>query len=250
MKSNCSPSVESRVDCETGAAGLSSGAVTAGAGEPPLASDGSTGNTGFNRILRALAAYGAAAALSLLILVWVMRLWKADLAVPFVYRGDTLLYEAWVKAVIENGWYLHNPCLGAPFAQDMSDFPMVQQSALLRIEAHRTCQSQLHLRLQCVLPAVLPPRYVDVAVRAAPFSLQLRDLAGRRSALHISALAFPLARGQHSHVRLLHDPAGGDASDLALRESAVPLPGRRASRGSPLERLERRNLGGAGDSAR
>ena len=87
MKPNRLPSVESRVDCETAAAGLSSSAVAAQAGKPPLASDKSTGNRGFNRILRTLAAYGAAAALCLLILVWVMRLWKADSHGPLRLPG-------------------------------------------------------------------------------------------------------------------------------------------------------------------
>jgi phosphoglycerol transferase len=70
------------------------------------------------------AAYGTAAGLSLLLLVWALRLDRAELSIPFQYEGDSLQVEALVKGVVENGWYLHNPRLGAPFGQEMYDFPL------------------------------------------------------------------------------------------------------------------------------
>ena len=71
---------------------------------------------------RALFAYLGASAACVLLLVWVMRLWHADLAVPFHTRGDALLFQIWIKGMIDNGWYLHNAYLGAPAGVDLHDF--------------------------------------------------------------------------------------------------------------------------------
>src|SRR4051794_4759609 len=76
------------------------------------------------RIATALLRYGWAILLSGLVLAWVLRLWHADLTIPFEYHGDALLNLAWVKGLIENGWYLHNDAVGAPAGLDMRDFPL------------------------------------------------------------------------------------------------------------------------------
>src|SRR5207302_10587527 len=74
--------------------------------------------------VRAVAGYALAAALSVVFLVFALQLWKADLRVPFLYWEDALLVDSWVKGVLDNGWYLHNPYLAAPAAQDFHDFPL------------------------------------------------------------------------------------------------------------------------------
>ena len=61
------------------------------------------------------------AATSLLAAV-VLRLWNATLGVPFWPGGDGYLVLAQVKGVLDNGWVLNNPALGAPFGQDLHDF--------------------------------------------------------------------------------------------------------------------------------
>ncbi len=66
--------------------------------------------------------YVAATVLCLLILLWVMRLWKAQLRIPFSYEGgDALLAATWVKGEIDHGWYLKNPSVGTPFGLDLRD---------------------------------------------------------------------------------------------------------------------------------
>lgn len=51
------------------------------------------------------------------------KLWKMDADVPiFGADGDGAYYLATVKAVVENGWFWHNPDLAAPFGQDNYDF--------------------------------------------------------------------------------------------------------------------------------
>ena len=51
------------------------------------------------------------------------KLWRMDLDVPlFDVSGDSSYYLASIKGVLENGWFLHNPDLGAPFGQSNHDF--------------------------------------------------------------------------------------------------------------------------------
>ncbi len=63
--------------------------------------------------------------MSLLCAAWVLRLWRADLTVPLRYApvDDTKFYLMLVKGIIEHGWYLSNPSLGAPFGQHLYDYP-------------------------------------------------------------------------------------------------------------------------------
>lgn len=84
---------------------------------------------------RAWAAYGLAALLTCLAVAWALRLWEADLSVPFSHHSDALLVQAWVKTLIERGWYLHSDALGAPNGLDMHDFPLVDSLffALLKV---------------------------------------------------------------------------------------------------------------------
>lgn len=67
---------------------------------------------------------GAAALLSLLAASLVLRLWHADLGVPFVYAGDANFHHAIVKGTLEHGWYLENGNLAAPSGQELYDFPV------------------------------------------------------------------------------------------------------------------------------
>ncbi|MFB3918336.1 MAG: hypothetical protein ACE14M_16520 [Terriglobales bacterium] len=45
---------------------------------------------------------------------------------PFHYwmGGDVLIECAWTKSIGENGWFLHNPRVGAPYGLDFYDFPV------------------------------------------------------------------------------------------------------------------------------
>jgi phosphoglycerol transferase len=70
-------------------------------------------------------AYAGAVVMCLALLAAVLRLWQADLAVPFRYADDALCTQAWAQGLAENGWFLSNPRLGAPFGQDLRDFPLL-----------------------------------------------------------------------------------------------------------------------------
>ena len=53
---------------------------------------------------------------------WVLKLWRGDLRIPLAPGGDTYLGLTAIKSMVENGWYLSTPALGAPHAQNVSDF--------------------------------------------------------------------------------------------------------------------------------
>lgn len=72
----------------------------------------------------ALAA-AAACVLSMIAAAIALHLWGADRIVPLTYGGDGLFNLVLVKAVMENGWFLTNPHLGAPFGQQLYDFAIV-----------------------------------------------------------------------------------------------------------------------------
>ncbi len=74
--------------------------------------------------VRAVGAYAGATALCLLSLVWVMKLCRADLTIPFSYGGDGLLVSGLIKGLLDNKWYFHNRFVGMPTGLDQHDFPM------------------------------------------------------------------------------------------------------------------------------
>lgn len=60
--------------------------------------------------------------LSIVIAAGVLKLWRGSLGIPMYLVGDNPLLLSAVKGVLDNGWYFHNPFLGAPFGQDSIDF--------------------------------------------------------------------------------------------------------------------------------
>jgi hypothetical protein len=73
---------------------------------------------------------GAAAALSLVGAIVVLRLWRANLAVPFEYYGDVNLQHLLVRSVLDRGWYFENPALGAPHGLELYDYPVLNGDTL------------------------------------------------------------------------------------------------------------------------
>ncbi len=64
------------------------------------------------------------------LLVLVLKLWNADLRVPMEYKGDALLNQSIVKSILDYGWYGTNPRVGAPFGQELYDFPVANGNNL------------------------------------------------------------------------------------------------------------------------
>jgi hypothetical protein len=65
------------------------------------------------------------ALLSVLSAAWALHLWQAQLSIPLRYTpvDDTKFYLMLVKGIVEHGSYLSNSSLGAPFGQQLYDFP-------------------------------------------------------------------------------------------------------------------------------
>jgi len=128
-------------------------------------------------------------------LAGVLKLWRADLFIPFAYDADSLLTHSWIKGMMDNGSHLHNNYLGAPFGADLYDFPAAEG---------------LHFGVMKLLSLVVPN---DAAVYNLYFLLtfplttltsllvlrQLRigRLASLLGSLLFTFLPYHLLRGQH-----------------------------------------------------
>lgn len=83
-----------------------------------------TAPSGTSRAFRLAAEVAVLTALTLAILVAILHLWHLSPRVPLQYEGDAIFYQAIVKGELEEGWYNRNPQLGAPFEQELYDFPL------------------------------------------------------------------------------------------------------------------------------
>jgi len=74
---------------------------------------------------------------------------RADLEVPFGDRGDVLLNGVLIKSLVDNGWVLRNPFLGAPYGTQLLDFPFYDNLdlALMRLIAVFTSNYAIVLNL-------------------------------------------------------------------------------------------------------
>lgn len=75
----------------------------------------------------------AVSVLSVGVALLVYRVWNANLHLSLGYSYDSRLVAMTVKGLRENGWWIHNPRLGAPFGQDMRDFPFSGQTTQLAV---------------------------------------------------------------------------------------------------------------------
>lgn len=83
---------------------------------------------------KSIGAYAAAITLSIVMLIWIYKLWLADFHIPFVYAGDAMVMSVWIKGILDNGWYLQNDLIGMPFGHLMYDFPTTNNLDFLVIK--------------------------------------------------------------------------------------------------------------------
>ena len=76
-----------------------------------------------NSRIKEASLYITAAALCVLILTYFLKLWRADLRVPFFYASDSIFWLTLTKGIVDNGWYLQNPFVGTPGGLQLYDFP-------------------------------------------------------------------------------------------------------------------------------
>ncbi len=65
---------------------------------------------------------------ALVIATFVLQLWRADLSEPFVYQHDYTYFTDVAQTINDTGWYEHQPRLGAPFEQNMGDYPVAAEN--------------------------------------------------------------------------------------------------------------------------
>ncbi|QWT25022.1 hypothetical protein KPL76_06655 [Subtercola sp. PAMC28395] len=83
------------------------------------------GRARLSRIARSeLPWYALTAGLSALLTYFALGLSTARLSVPWYYTGDAIASADHFKTTLEQGWYEHNPDLGAPAGQNYNDFPV------------------------------------------------------------------------------------------------------------------------------
>jgi phosphoglycerol transferase len=73
-------------------------------------------------ILRPAWQYGLCLSACGLLLAWLFDLPHRDLRAPLHYGGDALDNLMVAKSILEHGWVLHNPDLGAPHGCDLHDY--------------------------------------------------------------------------------------------------------------------------------
>lgn len=74
------------------------------------------------------------AALTVAVAAAVFHLKDADLRVPLTSSNDYLAVQVWVKSVVDFGWWMKTPALGAPGQLEMYDFPAGSNFHLLLIK--------------------------------------------------------------------------------------------------------------------
>lgn len=84
--------------------------------------------------IRSASLYTMAALLSVGTVVLVLELWRANLSIPFIHKGDAAFAGACIKSIIDNGWYLKNRRLGAPHGMNLCDYPMADNLHFLGIK--------------------------------------------------------------------------------------------------------------------
>jgi hypothetical protein len=99
------------------APGMLSPATTSGEAAAP--------RSGRHLVATELGYAAIAGLLALAIALWALKIWDASLSVPFRYAevDDTKFYLMLIKGILAHGWFLTNHNLGAPFGQQLYDYP-------------------------------------------------------------------------------------------------------------------------------
>src|SRR5277367_342315 len=138
-----------------------------------------------------------AAGLSVLCAAWVLRLWRGDLSLPLRYSpvDDTKFYLMLVKGVVDHGWYATNPSLGAPFGQQLVDYPQGADSLnllLIRLLALFSSNAALIINLFFLGTFALCAFTAHLVLRV----LGVSALSSGVAAVLFSVLAYHFFRGE------------------------------------------------------
>ncbi len=124
-----------------------------------------------NQRFQAFACYTLAIILSILISIWALKIWRADLHVPFNYYGDALIYGMVIKGTLENGWYLNNPSVGMPAGQTMHEYPLADAFNFLLIKLLGLIRSEYAWVLNVFFLLTFPLTAVSAVYALRQFNL-------------------------------------------------------------------------------
>lgn len=71
---------------------------------------------------------------SVLLAAYTLGLGFFDLWTSPLYEGDVLSHTFLIKSVLDNGWYLHNGYVGAPYGLDFHDYPIPENGYLIIVK--------------------------------------------------------------------------------------------------------------------
>ena len=140
---------------------------------------------------------GATVAATCVLAAIALKLWNADLRVPFNYNGDSNQNQLFVKGILDHGWYQHNADLGAPFGQVLYDFPVLSgdnlQALLIKVIGLFSSDSALVMNLFFLLTFPLTAAIAYAVLRALDVS---RGAAGVTATLYALA-PYHFLRGEY-----------------------------------------------------
>lgn len=142
------------------------------------------------------AAYLLAVFLTLLFVVFTLKLWQADLRVPLTYYGEANYNAMLVKGILDHGWHVDNPTMAAPDGLNLRDVPMMDNNllfALIKLIGFFARDYGLTLNLFYLLTFPLVTLSAMFALRQFGAS----RLSAIFASVLYSVLPYHFVRGQH-----------------------------------------------------
>lgn len=142
----------------------------------------------------------AAEAAAVMVAAWtwtaaMLRIWEMPLRLPWDTRSDATLIATMVKNTVDTGWFADQPRLGAPFGQNLHDFPHggeTFQLAVMKVVATFTGDWGLTMNLYFLVGAGLLAAVTHLVLRHLGFG----PLVAAVGALLYTALPYRFAHGQ------------------------------------------------------
>lgn len=135
---------------------------------------------------REILLYLVSAATAVLAATLSLRAWLMDLSKPIAYDADAVSNLAAVKAVLEHGWFLSNPLLGAPNGQEYYDYKVADTFHFFVIWLMRPFTSDAAVATNVYFLIGFP-------LIALTMTYFLRDAGVRRSMAGTLAVLFAIA---------------------------------------------------------
>lgn len=145
---------------------------------------------------KSITAYACAGLLTLLFVVFTLKLWQTDLRVPLTYYGEANYNAMLVKGILDFGWHVDNPAMAAPGELNLRDVPMMDNNllfAMIKLIGLFTKDYGLTLNLFYLLTFPL----VTLSAMFALRQLGISKLSAIFASVLYSLLPYHFVRGQH-----------------------------------------------------